>query len=100
MLETTTLVGLDFAPFYNLCRAGQIGRSASAIAPTRAGASTCSASTYSQRKAAALAVCCPDATSCFGHPALPNHCSLECAAIFAEFYEDCAAQAGVTVRNS
>jgi hypothetical protein len=99
VVETTTLVGQDFAPFYNLCRAGQIGRTATPRAQR-----LCTKATFHDRRAAALAVCCPDGCdgawaleSPTGSPAtpLPNHCSLQCAVIYAEFYEDCAAVAAV-----
>jgi hypothetical protein len=88
VVETTTLVGQDFAPFYNLCRAGMIGRAATPQAQRR-----CTTGTFNARKAAAEAVCCPDADSCAGNPRLPTHCSLQCAVAYAEFYEDCAAVA-------
>ncbi len=91
VLETTTLVGQDFAPFYNLCRAGMIGRAATPRAQRR-----CTSGNFNTRKAAAEAVCCPDADSCAGNPSLPTHCSLQCAVAYGEFYEDCAAVAAIS----
>ena len=90
VVEISVVPGQDFAPFYDLCRAGDIGRAALANAQQR----LCTEGTYPARKAAADAVCCPaqfgGLTSCSGTFALPDHCSLECAVIFAAFYEDCA----------
>ena len=91
VLETTTLVGQDFAPFYNLCRAGMIGRAATPRAQRQ-----CTSGNFNVRKAAAESACCPDADSCAGTPALPTHCSLQCAVAYSEFYEDCAAVAATS----
>ena len=97
VLEISVVPGQDFAPFYDICRAGQIGRAATATAER-----VCNSDTYPARKAAVDAVCCPTTDGVDGGSdcdtfflfALPYHCSLECAVIFSEYFEDCAAEIG------
>jgi hypothetical protein len=76
--------------FYDTCRAVQLEQTGFAHR------GECSDDNYDVRKAEMTSVCCRDANACHDgdNSGLPHDCSLECAVIFSEFYEDCVHEIG------
>ena len=76
--------------FYNTCRAKQLELTGFAHR------GECSDDNYETRKAEMNSVCCRGSDDCHAsdNSGLPHSCSLECAVIFSEFYEDCVHEIG------
>ena len=76
--------------FYDTCRAVQLEQTGFAHR------GWCSDDNYQIRKSEMTSVCCRDADACHDGDTsgLPHQCSLECAVIFSEFYEDCVHEIG------
>ena len=79
-----------YASFSETCQ------STALIATGFAHRGVCDDSNYDVREADMLSVCCVDREACHpkDHSGLPARCSLECAVIFSEFYEDCVHEIG------
>lgn len=76
--------------FYTTCQAVQLE------ATGFAHRGECSDDNYNTRKQEMTSVCCRDPNACHAGDTsgLPHSCSLECAVIYSEFYEDCVHEIG------